>query len=420
MTWRLAHLSDTHLAYEAYAARSARGNNQRGEDVVRAFTRQVDGILALDPPLVIHSGDLFERAVVPTNYLVLAVKQFQRLTGIRANGTRRQVVLIAGNHDQSANRKDTCVLEALSGIPGLHVVTTDYTLVTFRDLDAPGELQDTVVHAIPHDTLRFLDALGPIKPLPDKINILTTHGVAEGSALYIRALGREYAIPEALMHQKWDYVALGHWHKQGPVHLDGKDHANRDSKIWYAGSSEHISFRDLRGPGEATRGWLEVEIKPGDMPGVTPKRYPVRKMLRLPLVDCSTLNPEQIAQALLDAARAGDLDGTITVLPVHNVAREIWALVDKHGLAPITANAVHFELDVRYTRPQVSGADQEITGNGGAEQGLRHAVAEQLAKIDEPDRAAATTLVNLLLGNSLKDSQDQQAPDSVELEAAND
>ncbi len=166
----VAHVSDTHLGYEAYAARSSTGNNQRGEDVVRAFHRAVDDICAWDPPLVIHSGDVAERPQVPIRYMLAIRSELARLAGVRPDGSRRQLVVIAGNHDASRHLKEGCFLELYRGLPGVQVVTTGSREVTFsasRDGCDPV-LEAVAVTAVPHDSLRLPEVLADARPRRDK------------------------------------------------------------------------------------------------------------------------------------------------------------------------------------------------------------------------------------------------------------
>ena len=181
---KLAHLSDTHLGYEAYRSVSASGENQRGVDIARAFVRCVDDIIEWDPPLVIHSGDLAEKPQVSIRLMLLARNMLTKLASIRPDGTRRQVVIIAGNHDLSSNRKEACFLELYRGIPGVHVVCDDYKVVKFDNVEnCPEELISTHAHCLPHDTLKDMaieSRFGEVVPTPGFTNILVAHGVAGG------------------------------------------------------------------------------------------------------------------------------------------------------------------------------------------------------------------------------------------------
>ncbi|MBU6216762.1 MAG: metallophosphoesterase, partial [Acidobacteria bacterium] len=174
MTFQLAHFSDTHIGYEAYKTLSASGENQRAVDVARAFVNAVSDIVESDPPLVVHSGDMADRTVIPIRLILLIRQQLQRLASIRPDGTRRQVVLIAGNHEIPRSRKEACFLHLFEGIPGIHVVTRDYEVIEFEDSGAsagrPDCLADVTVHALPHDALKTVD-FDVVQPRPDRINL---------------------------------------------------------------------------------------------------------------------------------------------------------------------------------------------------------------------------------------------------------
>lgn len=401
MTVRIAHFSDLHLGYEAYAARSPRGFNQRGEDVVRAVHRVVDDIIAADPPLVVCSGDVAELPQIPVRYMLAAATEFQRLAAIRPDGTRRQLVVIAGNHDQSKHVRDGCFLDLYRGLPGMHVVTQGYRQLRF---DTP-ELADVVVHALPHDALRELETLG-VAPVEGALNILTAHGVAESSELYRRAVGREYLIPAELLLMEWAYVALGHWHTQGPVFPLGfaADH----SRIWYAGSVESVDFGDVRGGSCTERGWLLVDADATAEPVVMPQRHPVRPMVNLEVIEATGLAPEAIAAQLV-AAVTDELTGAVVRQRVHGVSREIWSLVDTAPAYLAATGLVHYRIE-----PQFLAAP---TGTGDEPRGLAQVgglLAERItATVPEADRTAVLELAQSLLRQVAIELVPEDPPDET-------
>lgn len=365
---QVGHFSDTHLGHEQYPVLSTGGLNQRAVDIVRANSNCVTDLIEWDPPLVIHSGDVFDRSHVPTAYLLEFRRQMERLTALRPDGTRRQVVVISGNHDQPYSRKDPCILELFAGIPGLHIVTVGYQVISFtkeiESGEAAPELANVLVHALPHDELKVVD-FDNVHPVEGYTNILTSHGVAGASDLFIRSLGREYPIPADVLGRDWDYVALGHWHKQGPVGLSAAEDKNPNSKIWYAGSPENISFRDLRDNGQR-RGYLRVKVNPGQMPEVERQNLPIRSMFRLPVVEAGGMNPEQITAALRanieDAALR--MNGAVVGQIVEGVSHDMWALVDATSVreAAAATGCLHYDgPTVRYAAKRKR--EDEATGN---------------------------------------------------------
>jgi DNA repair exonuclease SbcCD nuclease subunit len=417
----LAHFSDTHLGYEAYGEMSLSGNNQRGEDVIRAFAAVVDDIVAADPPLVVHSGDVADHPRVSNRVMVYLMSQFARLASIRPDGSRRQLVVIGGNHELPRNRKEACFLELYRGLPGVHVVTTEYKRVTFDEADgASPELADVVVHALPHDTLKDLASgatasFDDVTPYQGKVNVLVAHGVAGGSQLYVRSLGREFAIPTEVLARDWDYGALGHWHKRGPVGLVRNDVR---SKVWYAGSSENMGFSDLF-DNDTTRGWLSVTVNPGDLPEVVARDVPIRPMFRLPVFDATDLDPAAITaglqQAVQSAHAAGRLDGAVVGQVVTGVSREAWSLVDLSLVRQAASVALHFEVTPRYTSARRD--DQELSSPLGDLASVLESTADVV--VSERLRDDALAMARTLLADTLADvapatdspTTDSPAPD---------
>ena len=383
---RLAHLSDTHLGYEAHRACTSEGHNQRGVDVVDSWLATCADIDALDPDLVIHSGDIIDRPQVPVRYLIALREGLTRLAAVRPDGTRRQVIVIAGNHDAPHHKHENAALDLFTGAPGLHIVTRELARITFTGPDVPAALARVEVTAIPHDALLTLaqaDAWDQVAPTPGRVSILTTHGMVGGSSLYKRGIGREYALPARCL-TGWDYVALGHWHRRGPV--------DADRRAWYAGSTENCGFGDVQDDGER-RGWLEVQLDAQDEGlcdlDVRVRDVPIRPMRYLPTLDASTHDAETISATLLTQARTC-APGSVVAQVVTGVPREIWALVDitPARRAALDAGALHYQVIVRpgASRETSAAKDGEILLPDSA---LDQALADLPAERRTPATAAA-------------------------------
>jgi DNA repair exonuclease SbcCD nuclease subunit len=401
------HFSDTHLGYERYRALSASGDNQRGTDFVRAFRTTVRDIVAADSPLVIHSGDALDRAHVPTRYLLELRRGLKQLASRRPDGTRRQVVIISGNHDQPSSRREACALELFRDMPGVHVITTRYEVIEFDGVpDSQSEdcdplLHNVAVHCLPHDVLKQVN-FADVQPVLGKVNILTAHGVAGGSDLFLRSLGREFPIPADTLGRDWDYVALGHWHKQGPVALtSGPAKVDGEvGRVWYAGSTENSGFRDLKDNG-TRRGWLHVTVRPGDLPLVERRFVPIRNMFRLPHLDLAGKTPEEITQALKDNLTRGDtpIDGAIVGQLVSGVSRDVWSLVDMLSVRSAAAAALDYEVTPEYTKAKPGDVSSDPVGLGNLGEILETQARNVLTT---PEIPAALALSRKLLGSALQ------------------
>lgn len=393
---RLAHFSDSHIGYEAYKALAVSGENQRSVDIVKSFVNIVSDIIESDPPLVIHSGDMADRTIIPIRLILLIRAQISKLAAIRPDGSRRQVVLIAGNHEIPRSHKEACFLHLLDGLPGVHVVTNKYATIEFTEHDAPKELANTVVHALPHDVLKTVD-YETIVPVEGKYNILCAHGVAGGSELYVRSLGREFAIPTTVLARAWDYGALGHWHKQGPVPVGkesrGDKAVTKYSRIWYAGSGENMGFGDLRENG-LERGWLNVEIASDKELTVTRRNLPIRHMLKLAQIDGAGKSIESIEQELVDSINTNNIQGAVVSQTVVNVPRDTWSLVNLAKVRLAAKAALHYEV--------VSRPYKDIETKPGTKKGALGNIDELLEEcaktiLADHERAAGVELARSLL-----------------------
>ena len=394
----LAHLSDTHLGLEAHQARNESGNNARGADVVAAFHRAVDGILEEDPPLVVHSGDLFESPAVPVRYLLAARRELERLCARRPDGTRRAVVVIAGNHDSSRNLRDGCQIDLFAPIDGLFPVTTGYRQLEFDPHEGFDEsLSGLVVHALPHDSLRDAELLATVTPVPDVRNVLVAHGVAEGDDTFKRMIGREFPVPADVLVRSWDYVALGHWHTQTPVTVAG------DSRfVHYAGSTECMDFSDLRARRELSeRAWLSVTLTDGP-PQVASRSFPTRRICAPEPIDATAMTPTDVADALVSQLRELCPDGAVVRQRVANLTRELWNLVDLTELRTAAAVCLHHRVEPVYPPPATEDRDRPDHTDGPDLGDIEQLLLDRIDElVPQPARGDVLTHARRLLGSQL-------------------
>lgn len=392
-----AHVSDTHLGYAAYHdKKTPSGVNIRTVDMARAFMSAVEAISELDPPLVLHTGDLCEKSTSwrDVDTWKIIESGLRRLCERRPDGSRRQLVLIAGNHDIPARRDERCYLETFESIPGIHVVieaprVIDFNEVSSRDRSVPEALRNMVVTAVPHDSLKDLaadEAFGTIRPVAGRLNVLASHGVVGGSELY-RRIGREYHLPSDVVTRDWKYVAMGHWHKKGPV----QPTAGSKDIVWYAGSTENTGFGDFSE--DSRKGWLEVSVGAHSaVPEVSFHQTDHRRMMRLPRVDAASLTVEQLQAALDDALASADVADAIVGQVVVNVSAEVMSLLDKKMLdvRAEAGGAMHYHLDAR--RPRLS----ESSGDGADDQ-------DGIAKTADYSRAAMDAMLEAHATSELSD-----------------
>jgi exonuclease SbcD len=196
---RLVHLADIHLGFRQYQRQTPTGINQREADVAISLRRAIDKVIELKPELVLIAGDVFH-AVRPSNPAILhAFQQFSRLMQALPDAS---VVMIAGNHDTPRTTETGSILRLFREI-GITVVEGEIRRVTIPE-------HDVSILAVP-DLQK-----PPFEPdASAKYNILLAHvevqGVLPRSA---RELDRraEAVTEKDIDAERWDYVALGHYH----------------------------------------------------------------------------------------------------------------------------------------------------------------------------------------------------------------
>ncbi|NNG15142.1 MAG: hypothetical protein HKM89_01590, partial [Gemmatimonadales bacterium] len=292
---KIAHLADIHLGFRQFHRQTPAGINQREADVANAFRAAVDGVIVAAPDAVIIAGDLFH-SVRPTNAaIVFAFHQLQRL---REALPLAPVVLVAGNHDTPRSAETGSILELYTQL-GVDVAAHDARRFHYPTLDLS-------VLAVPYEAL-----IGSERPelRPDGSathQVLAFHREIEGVLPLHRSTVQYEAGPvvrqEDIAAEKWDYVALGHYHVQHRV----------SSNEWYAGALEYVTTNpwgellDESERGSKGKGWLLVELGPGE---ATVTRHPVpraRRLLDLDSLDAAGRTSDELS---------ADIDARVQAAP---------------------------------------------------------------------------------------------------------
>jgi exonuclease SbcD len=341
---RLVHLSDIHLGFRQYQRQTPAGINQREADVAISLRNVIDKVIELKPDLVLIAGDVFH-AVRPSNPAILhAFHQFSRLMQMLPEAT---VVMVAGNHDTPRTAETGCILRLFSPL-GINVVEGEPKRIPFPE-------HDLSILAVPD--------MGKTPPFePDahaKYNILLLHGEIEG---VLPRSGRELdrrpmgITPQELGADRWDYVALGHYHVYRQV----------DSNAYYSGS---IDFTSTNSWGEKAeedaakkggKGIIEHDISTGvhtfhPIP-------PVRQWVDLPSLSGAGLSPASLDEAIRATVEnvAGGIDGKVVRLVVRDVPRHILRELDHKAVRDYKRKALEFYLDTR--RPEIVRQGQAAPG----------------------------------------------------------
>ena len=332
---RFLHVSDTHVGYATYHRVTPEGLNQREADFFDAFARAVDVAIQERVAFVLHSGDLFD-SVRPTNRAISHVlAQARRLDEVGI-----PLVVISGNHEAPRLRETGAVLRLLDFMPGVHAVYKGATEVV--------RIGACAVHATPHaaDNNALLEELRQVKPDPSaRWNVATLHAGVVGVGDFRTGEFHEQVVPQNELPQGMDYTALGHYHRCTEI----------APKVWYAGSTERCTFREL---GE-TKSVNLVDLARGT---VTPRALATRPMLDLPPVACEGMDEAAIPGAIYDRLAGADLAGAIARLRVTGLPAHVHASLDYHKVRALTAQALHFDLQAEVVRADAQGASAESIG----------------------------------------------------------
>jgi len=363
---KLAHLADLHLGFRQFDRQTAKGANQREVDVAEVFKRAVDDLLEQKPDLIVIAGDLFH-SVRPTNAAILyCFRQLQRLrTGLPAT----PIVVVAGEHDTPRSSETGTILRLYEAL-GVEIAVEDARRIVLPTLDC-------AVLAVPQQALAKADrpALRPEAGGPT-LNVLVTHGVygglgeERGTVEYGgAALSRELLAPE-----KWDYIALGHYHTAQSV----------ATNAWYSGSLEYLppnpwgqlqDEADQKKSKRNGKGYLLVEL-PGARVTFRPIA-PARRHIDLPPIQGGGLNAKEVDAQIAERVAAAKIDDQIVRLLVWDVERAVARDLDHAAIRGYKARALNFQLDLR--RPE-SQRVATVSGAGARRQTLPETVKDFLGR----------------------------------------
>lgn len=365
---KLAHLADLHLGFRQFDRQTPRGTNQREADIAEALRRAIDDLLEQRPDLIVVAGDIFH-SVRPTNAAILFC--FQQLQRLRTGLPTTPIVAVAGEHDTPRSTETGTILRLYEALDVTMVVDVPRRVV-FPELDC-------AVLAVPHQALAQAErpSLRP-EPGGPTLNVLVTHGEHGGLGEERGTLeyGGTSLSREALAPEKWDYIALGHYHTAHAI----------ATNAWYSGSLEYLPpnpWGQLQDEAEgrkkkpAGKGYLLVEL-PGARVTFRPIA-PARRHLDLEPINAAGLNAKELDALIAERISAArpPIDDQIVRLLVWDVERATTRDLDHAAIRAYKARALNFHLDLR--RPQqarVSG----VIGPGTRRQTLAETLREFLSR----------------------------------------
>jgi DNA repair protein SbcD/Mre11 len=245
---RILHTADWHLG------RTLEGRSRQAEQ--EAFLEELAGIVRSEEiDLVLVAGDIYDSVNPPS----LAERLFYDSLSRLAEGGRRHVAVIAGNHDSPERLAAAAPLAArhnihLWGLPASEAVEigiprTGETAVLFpfsypsesRLGDLLTEVADEgVLRSAYSDRVRNVVERAARRFRPDAVNLIMSHlyvlGGAETESERPIQVGGAYTVDPSALCAGAHYTALGHLHRP--------QYVKADQPIRYSGSPLAYSFSE--------------------------------------------------------------------------------------------------------------------------------------------------------------------------------
>lgn len=403
---RIVHTADLHLGFRQFDRFAKNGMNQREADVAQTFTALVDRIIALAPEVVLIAGDVFH-TVRPTNStVVFALEEFGRLQRALPATV---VIMIAGNHDTPKTAETGSILKAFEHL-GIVVVDRDARRLNFPALELS-------VLAVPES--------GTERPALDpdpayRYNVLLLHGEVQGM---MTGAAKHLRMPHEITHEamgldRWDYIALGHYHVYKEI----------APNAFYSGSIDYTStdpWGELVEQDAATlpgKGFAVRDLETGEQ-----TFYPLpasRPYVELPSIDCAGLHPPQI-DALISAAvhDCACFDRSVSRIVIRNITRLVARELNAKALRDYRSRALNFGLALRGPEPKRLAPLSAGRRGQPIDMMIRSMLVDRFPEANEADRAQLLALADKYLaeveGRNPVEAAHQTANDANDANDAN-
>ncbi|MHB8163227.1 MAG: metallophosphoesterase family protein [Methanoregula sp.] len=331
---KLIHIADTHLGLSAFNRLDPEsGMNLREKQVYDNFLKAIDEIIHQKPDALIHAGDLFDTVKPKTKAYTTVLEALERL-----HEKEIPLVIIAGNHSMVKTRYTTSPFEVLTYHPSK--ITAAYK---FRYEKV--ELGDTIFHLIPN-MLRVEDyrtAYDAIELSQKHNNVLVTHGLATAIKDKRLATVAEHELDGTILSEKFDYIALGHYHRQCQI----------TDNAWYSGSTEFLTYGEIAD----TKGGLLVD--PGRHE-VQHLDLPKTPMMDLGTIKCQGMHPGDITEEIIARVTQKHLPQyAMAQVTLDGLSREHGKGIDMKDLAHVREQLLDLKIRTRKEEEETPVALQQ-------------------------------------------------------------
>ncbi|NOZ51123.1 MAG: exonuclease SbcCD subunit D [Chloroflexi bacterium] len=321
---RLLHFADLHIGLERYGrVDPTTGLNSRVMDFLRRLSDLAQFAIDRQVDMVLFAGDAYKNRDPNSTYR----REFSwRIKEIADRGI--PVVMIPGNHDLPAVSARASAIEIFDtlGVPNIHILDFGQlkVLETRRGRQiqvaaAPYPSISDLVHKEEHHSvgLEALDRLvtdklteviralaAQARQQPDLPTVLVGHFSVTNAKLGSERsvmVGRDVVAPlSVLADPTWDYVALGHIHKQQNLNTDAHP------PVVYSGSLERIDFGEER----EAKGWVLAEVSKGETRYEFVPGYQLQAR-RFVTISCDCRQADDPTEMVLQAIAKRDVADTV-------------------------------------------------------------------------------------------------------------
>ena len=320
---KILHVADTHLGYSAYRKVTGDGINQREMDAYNSFEQFIDYAIKTKPDLIIHAGDLFDSVRPNNRAITFAIKQI-----IRLSKEKIPFVVIAGNHEHPKLKETGHIFSIFEHIDYVYpIYNAKYETLSFKIKN-----EKTMIHVIPQceQKTQFNEEIKKLKP--DKnvdYNIFVSHGAVTGIHVFSMNEFNELVIPTDILSEKFDYIALGHYHRYSKL-------ANN---AFYSGSTEHLTFTDA----PDKKGFIEFELSNGKL------KHKFMELKNRPMIDpkpieCSNLKLDEVMKKIKETVREIDPKEKTFRITLEGIPAHIYRGLDFNEIRKLSGEAVHYEI----------------------------------------------------------------------------
>jgi DNA repair exonuclease SbcCD nuclease subunit len=319
---KLIHIADTHLGLAAFSRLDpASGMNLREKQIYDNFLDTIEIILKQKPDALVHAGDLFDTVKPKTKAYTTVLEALERL-----NQAGIPVIIIAGNHSMTKTRYTTSPYEVLTYHPG-------EIQAAYRFRYESAEIGDTVFHLLPN-MLRAEDYRTEFEKIAlskKHHNVLVTHGLATQIKDRRLATVAEHELDSTILSGEFDYIALGHYHRQSQV----------TDNAWYSGSTEYLTYGEIRDE----KGGLIVDT---GRHTVEHLELPKTLMKDLGTIACEGVHPGDVTDEIIARVEKARLPtGAMAQVTLDGLAREHGKGIDMKHLAGVREQLLDLKIRVR-------------------------------------------------------------------------